>query len=321
MSQSQKNSAILLVNLGTPSAPNSSAVKRFLKAFLSDKRVIDVNRWLWTPLLNGVILPVRAPKVARLYQSIWMDGGSPLMVYSQRQVQKLSEQLNLPVAVGMTYGEPSILSAMQRLQQQGADNIVVLPLYPQYSVTTNAAVSDALGRALMAMQKIPSYHFIDAYYQHPLYIKALADSVRRHWQQNGQADYLLCSFHGIPKRYADNGDVYPQHCEATTRLLAQELGLTTEHIGMSYQSRFGREEWLQPYTDKTLPELARQGKTRLDIISPAFSVDCLETLEEIAEQCQEIFLAAGGKEFRYIPCLNDNDAHIRMMQALVEQWC
>ncbi|MDF2155919.1 ferrochelatase [Vibrio sp. CAU 1672] len=309
---------VLLVNLGTPDEATVPAVKRFLSQFLHDHRVVDMTRWLWCPLLHGIILPIRAPKVAKLYQTVWMDAGSPLMVYSKRQAEKLEQQLGLPVELGMTYGNPSLKSGLDNLLARGVEEVVVLPLYPQYSGTTTAAVSDGLTKAFQQMPVMPGYSFIRDYHNHPLYIQALAQSVREHWAVHGQGDYLLCSYHGIPKRYADNGDIYPQHCETTTRLLGEALGLSTEQIGMSYQSRFGREEWLQPYTDKTLESLPDQGMQRLDVITPAFAADCLETLEEIAEQCQEIFLHAGGERFNYIPCLNDNDLHIEMMAALVQ---
>ncbi|EGU31164.1 ferrochelatase [Vibrio sp. N418] len=310
---------VLLVNLGTPDEPTAPAVKRFLSQFLHDKRVVDMTRWLWCPLLHGVILPLRAPKVAKLYQSVWMDEGSPLMVYSQRQAAKLAAQLDIPVELAMTYGNPSLLSGLQALMAQGVEEVIVLPLYPQYSATTTAAVSDGLTLAFKQMAVIPSYRLVRDYHQHPLYIKALADSVRRSWQKNGQADYLLCSYHGIPQRFADNGDIYPIHCQQTTQLLQQELGLSDEQIGMTYQSRFGREEWLQPYTDKTLETLPSKGIKSIDVMTPAFAADCLETLEEISEECQALFKQHGGERFNFIPCLNDDDGHIEMMRTLVEK--
>ncbi|ANU37149.1 ferrochelatase [Vibrio scophthalmi] len=310
---------VLLVNLGTPDEPTAPAVKRFLSQFLHDKRVVDMTRWLWCPLLYGVILPIRAPKVTKLYQSVWMDEGSPLMVYSQRQAAKLAAQLDIPVELAMTYGNPSLLSGVQALMTQGVEEVIVLPLYPQYSATTTAAVSDGLTLAFKQMAVIPSYRLVRDYHQHPLYIKALADSVRRSWQKNGQADYLLCSYHGIPQRFADNGDIYPIHCQQTTQLLQQELGLSDEQIGMTYQSRFGREEWLQPYTDKTLETLPSKGIKSIDVMTPAFAADCLETLEEISEECQALFKQHGGEHFNFIPCLNDDDGHIEMMRALVEK--
>lgn len=316
-----KKLGILLANLGTPQAPTPQAVKAFLSQFLHDQRVVDMSRWLWCPLLHGIILPTRSPKVAKLYQSIWMDEGSPLMVYSRRQRDKLAELSQWPVELGMTYGEPSLLEGVRKLQQQGVEQIVVLPLYPQYSATTTAAVFDGLAKALRQLPVVPELHFIRDYHDHPLYIQALAESVRASWQLHGQGDLLLCSYHGIPKRYAQNGDIYPEHCQKTTELLAQALGLPQDKVMMTYQSQFGKEEWLQPYTDKTMEALPRQGIKKLDVICPAFSVDCLETLEEIAEQNQEIFLHSGGEAFHYVPCLNDSQSHIELMAALVKAHC
>ncbi|ELR67314.1 Ferrochelatase, protoheme ferro-lyase [Photobacterium marinum] len=323
MSQKSNNNkyGVLLVNLGTPDEASPAAVKRFLSEFLHDQRVVDLTRWLWCPILHGVILPVRSPKVAKLYQSVWMDEGSPLMVYSRRQQKQLGAKLGIQVELGMTYGNPSILSGLDSLKQQGCDRVLVLPLYPQYSRTTTAAVFDKVAKVLKQRAEIPELRFVNQYFDHPDYISALAGSVTDFWNKHGKPDYLLCSYHGIPKRYADNGDPYPEHCNGTTALLADALDMPREKMSMSYQSIFGREEWLKPYTDKTIEELAKKGVKRLDVMCPAFSVDCLETLEEIAEQCKEIFLEAGGKEFNLIPCLNDNPAHINMMAALVEQHC
>ncbi|MCC4819635.1 ferrochelatase [Vibrio lentus] len=312
-----KKQGVLLVNLGTPDTATPAGVRRFLSEFLHDKRVVNLTRWLWCPILHGVILPIRAPKVAKLYQSVWMDEGSPLLVYSQRQAEKLQTKLQMPVALGMTYGNPSLKTGVEQLMEQGVEDIIVLPLYPQYSGTTTAAVSDGLTKAFKQMPVIPSYRFIRDYYSHPSYAKALAESVRSHWEENGRGDHLVCSFHGIPKRLADEGDIYPQHCEATTKLLAAELGLSSQDITMTYQSRFGREEWLKPYTDETLETLPSKGIKKIDIMAPAFSVDCLETLEEISDQCKETFIGAGGSDFSYIMCLNDRDSHIDMMAELV----
>jgi ferrochelatase len=315
--QNNNKQGVLLVNLGTPDEATAPAVKRFLSQFLHDHRVVDMTRWLWCPILHGVILPIRAPKVAKLYQTVWMEDGSPLMVYSQRQARKLRDLLDMPVELGMTYGNPSLQTGVEALLAKGVEEVIVLPLYPQYSGTTTAAVSDGLTKAFKNIPVMPSFKFIRDYHEHPLYIKALASSVRRSWEEKGRGDYLLCSYHGIPQRLADNGDVYPKHCERTTELLGQELGLTKEQIGMTYQSRFGREEWLKPYTDKTLEALPAKGVKKLDIMAPAFSSDCLETLEEISEQCCEIFEENGGTSFTYIPCLNDDDLHIEMMAHLI----
>ncbi|MBY7788703.1 ferrochelatase [Vibrio fluvialis] len=317
--QKNKKYGVLLANLGTPEAPTAPAVKRFLGEFLHDHRVVDMSRWLWCPILHGIILPIRSPKVAKLYQSIWMEEGSPLMVYSKRQQAGLKQLLNVPVELGMTYGAPSLQSGVERLQQQGVESIIVLPLYPQYSGTTTAAVFDGLAKAMKKVSLVPELHFVRDYHNHPLYIRALAEKVRQSWEENGQGDLLVCSYHGIPKRYADNGDIYPLHCAETTRLLAAELGLADDKVMMTYQSQFGKEEWLQPYTDKTMEDLPAKGIKNLDILCPAFSVDCLETLEEISEQNQEIFLHAGGEAFHYIECLNASASHIQMMAKLVEE--
>lgn len=314
----QKKIGVLLANLGTPDEPTSQAVKRFLSQFLHDHRVVDLTRWLWCPLLHWVILPLRSPRVAKLYQSVWMEEGSPLMVYSKRQQDKLQQQLSVPVELGMTYGNPSLLSGVQALQDQGVEKIIVLPLYPQYSATTTAAVFDGLAKGLKSQRVLPELQFITSYHDHPLYIRALADKIRASWRDKGQGDLLVCSYHGIPKRYADNGDIYPQHCQQTTRLLAQELGLNEQQVMMTYQSQFGKEEWLQPYTDKTMQALPSQGVKKVDIVCPAFAVDCLETLEEISEENQHLFLEAGGEAFNYIACLNDSDLHIKMMVDLIQ---
>lgn len=316
--QASNKQGILLVNLGTPESASSQGVKDFLKPFLSDKRVVSIPRLIWWPLLNGVILPLRSPKVAKIYQQVWMEEGSPLMVYSKRQVEKLSNRLQLPVELGMTYGNPSISSGLDKLIARGCETVTVLPLYPQYSSTTTAAVSDALSLSLSKMISLPGYHLIREYHDHPFYIKALASKVRDYWQRYGQGDYLLCSYHGIPQRLADQGDIYPKHCEKTTELLRVELGLSHDQIGMSYQSRFGKEEWLKPYTDKTLETLAQKKLPKLDVISPAFACDCIETLEEIAIECKAIYQTAGGQDYRYIECLNDSDEHIEMMAALIK---
>ncbi|EKO3594040.1 MULTISPECIES: ferrochelatase [Vibrio] len=316
--QTKKKLGVLLANLGTPDEPTPKAVKRFLSQFLHDHRVVDLTRWIWCPLLHGVILPLRSPRVAKLYQSVWMDEGSPLLVYSKRQQEKLQQRLDYPVELGMTYGNPSLLSGVQALRDQGVEKIIVLPLYPQYSATTTAAVFDGLAKAMKTQRVLPEIDFITDYHDHPLYIRALADKVRSSWSEKGQGDVLICSYHGIPKRYADNGDIYPQHCQQTTHLLAQELGLSDQQVMMTYQSQFGKEEWLQPYTDKTMQALPSQGMKKIDILCPAFSVDCLETLEEISEENKHLFLEAGGEAFNYIACLNDSDLHIEMMVDLIQ---
>ncbi|EIX9601268.1 ferrochelatase [Klebsiella pneumoniae] len=313
----QTKTGILLANLGTPDAPTPGAVKRYLRQFLSDKRVVDTSRLLWWPLLRGVILPIRSPRVAKLYQSVWMEKGSPLMVYSRRQQQALAARLpDTPVALGMSYGSPSLASAVDDLLAQGVEHIVVLPLYPQYSCSTVAAVWDELARILAKKRAIPGISFIRDYAEHPDYIHALAASVRASFAVHGEPDLLLLSYHGIPQRYANQGDDYPQRCRDTTRELVSALGLPPERVMMTFQSRFGREPWLTPYTDETLKMLGEKGTKHIQVLCPGFAADCLETLEEIAVQNREIFLEAGGKQYEYIPALNADAAHIEMMVNL-----
>ncbi|HFT4650590.1 TPA: ferrochelatase [Klebsiella pneumoniae] len=313
----QTKTGILLANLGTPDAPTPGAVKRYLRQFLSDKRVVDTSRLLWWPLLRGVILPIRSPRVAKLYQSVWMEEGSPLMVYSRRQQQALAARLpDTPVALGMSYGSPSLASAVDDLLAQGVEHIVVLPLYPQYSCSTVAAVWDELVRILAKKRAIPGISFIRDYAEHPDYIHALAASVRASFAVHGEPDLLLLSYHGIPQRYANQGDDYPQRCRDTTRELVSALGLPPERVMMTFQSRFGREPWLTPYTDETLKMLGEKGTKHIQVLCPGFAADCLETLEEIAVQNREIFLEAGGKQYEYIPALNADAAHIEMMVNL-----
>ncbi|EOV9630279.1 ferrochelatase [Cronobacter dublinensis] len=314
-------SGVLLVNLGTPQAPTPSAVKRYLKQFLSDRRVVDVPRVIWWPLLRGVILPLRSPRVAKLYQSIWMEEGSPLMVYSRRQEKALSAALgDVPVALGMSYGQPSLDSAVQKLLDQHVDHIIVLALYPQYSCSTVAAVWDELARITARYRKLPSMTLIRDYACEPTYISALVQSVQRSFEKHGEPDLLLLSYHGIPQRYADEGDDYPQRCRDTTRELVSALGIAPEKIMMTFQSRFGREPWLTPYTDETMKMLGEKGVKNIQVMCPGFSSDCLETLEEIAEQNREIFIEAGGEKYEYIPALNDEPAHIAMMKELVDRY-
>ena len=313
----QTKTGILLANLGTPDAPTPEAVKRYLRQFLSDQRVVDTSPALWWPLLRGVILPLRAPRVAKLYQSIWMEDGSPLMVYSKAQQQALAQRLpDTPVALGMSYGSPSLESAVDELLASGVEHMVVLPLYPQYSCSTVAAVWDELARILARKRAIPGVSFIRDYADDSSYIDALAKSARDSFAQHGEPDLLLLSYHGIPQRYADEGDDYPQRCRDTTRELVSALGLPPEKVMMTFQSRFGREPWLTPYTDETLKMLAEKRTRHIQVMCPGFAADCLETLEEIAVQNREIFLEAGGKQYEYIPALNATPEHIEMMVKL-----
>ncbi|WP_242111920.1 ferrochelatase [Luteimonas aquatica] len=310
--------ALLLVNLGTPEAPTAPAVRRYLGEFLGDRRVVQLSRWLWLPLLHGVILPLRSRRVARKYAEIWLPGGSPLAVHTRRLAEALQARLPLPVAHAMRYGAPAIADALHALARQGRDRILVLPLYPQYSTTTTASVADALtafSRAHGALA--PQLRMIDQYATDAGVVGALAASIRAHWQAHGRGERLLLSFHGIPQRLVDAGDPYAQQCRATAQALARALDLAPEAWTMTFQSRFGRERWLLPATDATLQALAAEGVRRVDVACPGFPVDCLETLEEIAIQNAACFRDAGGERLSYIPCLNDAPAHADALAALV----
>lgn len=316
---------VLLANLGTPEAPTAKAVREYLAEFLWDRRVVDVPRPIWWMILHGVILRFRPRMVAKGYASIWTDEGSPLMAISKKQQQALKKQLaeaygeDIPVALAMTYGQPTMEQAGRELRQAGVENMLVLPLYPQFSSSTTAAVYDRLASGLKGCPHLPQTRWVNEYHQHPGYIQALANSVKEYWAEHGQGDKLLMSFHGIPQRYEDRGDPYPSQCRATAKAVADALQLKDDQWFCAFQSRFGREEWVKPYTDFTLKEWGEAGIGRVDVISPAFSADCLETLEELEEENRDNFIEAGGKEYHYIPCLNDRDDHIQMMVDLVKQ--
>ncbi|KZZ43180.1 MAG: ferrochelatase [Saccharospirillaceae bacterium] len=316
---------VLLANLGTPEAPTAKAVREYLAEFLWDRRVVDVPRPIWWMILHGIILRFRPRMVAKGYASIWTDDGSPLMAISKRQQKALKKQLaeaygeEIPVALAMTYGKPTMEQAGLELRQSGVENMLVLPLYPQFSSSTTAAVHDRLGSGLKRCPHLPQTRWVNEYHQHPGYIQALANSVREYWAEHGQGDKLLMSFHGIPQRYEDRGDPYPSQCRATAKAVAEALQLEEDQWFCAFQSRFGREEWVKPYTDFTLKEWGEAGIGRVDVISPAFSADCLETLEELEEENRENFMEAGGQAYHYIPCLNDRDDHIQMMVDLVKQ--
>jgi ferrochelatase len=318
---------VLLANLGTPDAPTPSAVRRYLKEFLWDPRVIEVPRPIWWLILNGVILNVRPRRSAHAYQQVWTAEGSPLLVHSRRQAQALQGALDkrLPgpvtVALGMRYGQPSVASALAQLRAANARRVLVLPLYPQYSATTTASVFDAVAAELRTCRWLPELRFVNHYHDAPGYVAALAESVRRFQAEHGRPDRLLLSFHGVPKRYLLAGDPYHCECQKTGRLLAEALGLAPKAWGVSFQSRVGREEWLRPYTDETLKQWAKEGVRRVQVICPGFAADCLETLEEIALQNRDTFLAAGGTEYAYIPCLNDDPAHVDALADLAVQHC
>lgn len=322
---SRRRLGVVLANLGTPDAPTPSAVRRFLREFLSDSRVIEIPRPIWWVVLNLFILPFRPKRVARLYQGIWeQDGDSPMRRLLREQCQKLQQQLagamptvDVSVVPAMSYGNPSVAAAMTSLQAQGVDQIVVLPLFPQYSATSTAAVYDAVSRWQAKQRNLPSVVMIKDYHKHPIYIAALASSIQTYRKQNGAADKLLFSFHGIPQPNADKGDPYPQQCRETARRVAAALALPDDAWDLSFQSRFGAQVWLKPYTDELLVSWARAGVSSVQVICPAFSADCLETLEEIAETNRETFLHAGGQTYHYIPALNVRPDHIALMSALV----
>ena len=316
--------AVLLVNLGTPDQPTPQAVGRFLREFLSDQRVIEIPRILWQVILNLLVIPLRAKRVAHAYESIWANGDSPMRSILTGQAAALSVRLaelgyaEVDVLPVMTYGNPSISMALDRLHNSGVEQIVVLPLFPQYSATSTGAVYDVVSRWLQAQRNLPSITLIKDYFAHPILIEALADSVRRYQAIHGQPEKLLMSFHGIPQPYADRGDPYPVRCHATAKLLAQSLGLSDDAWAISFQSRFGRQEWVKPYTNVLFAEWASAGVKSVQVISPAFSADCLETLEELAVENRQTFLEAGGQTYAYIPALNEDALHIEMMASLVK---
>jgi ferrochelatase len=321
---SVSDTAVLLVNLGTPDAPTAPAVRRYLAEFLHDYRVVPLSRWLWCPILHFVILPLRGPKVAKKYAEIWMDGGSPLAVHTRDLAAAMQDRLpGLRLAWAMRYGNPAMAATVAALRADGVRRIVVLPLYPQYSTTTTASVTDVAERLAreagdaLRIDTIPEYHL------DPAWVAAVADSIRAHWAQHGRGERLLFSFHGIPQRLVDAGDPYRAQSQASVDAIVAALadvpGFAPEQAMLTFQSRFGREPWLQPYTDKTLEALGAQDVKRIDIVCPGFAVDCLETLEEITVENDALFRAAGGDALRYIPCLNAAPAHADALAALARR--
>ncbi|WP_312749417.1 ferrochelatase [Psychrobacter sanguinis] len=316
--------AILLVNLGTPDEPTAPAVRRYLKQFLSDPRVIEIPQFLWAIILNLFVLPSRPKRVAAAYASVW-KGDSPIRRILAQQVEKLQSRLDgslapfeVSVHSAMTYGNPGLPDVMDSLGSEGVDHFVILPLFPQYSATSGGAVYDAVTKWSLKQRNLPNLTIVKDYFAHPLYIKALADSIRRFQAVHGKPEKLMFSFHGIPQPYADKGDPYPKRCKCTAAQVAQELGLTEDEWIISFQSRFGKQEWVKPYTDVTLEEWGKAGVRSVQVVSPAFSADCLETLEELAMENRDNFINAGGKEYHYIPALNDDEAHIDLMEALAK---
>lgn len=318
---------VLLLNLGTPDAPTPAALRRYLAEFLWDPRVVEVPRPLWWLILHGIILRTRPKRSAHAYQQVWTEQGSPLLLTSQAQAEQLQQQLRarmndtVVVELGMRYGNPSVKTALHRLKAQGVRKLVVLPLYPQYSAATTASSLDAVMTELMTWRWVPELRTINQYHDAPGYIAALAATIREQWQRSGEPEKLLFSFHGTPKRYHDSGDPYFCQCHKTARLVAESLGLATERWQVSFQSRFGREEWLKPYTDETVQQLAKDGVRHLDVVCPGFSADCLETIEEIAQENRQLFVAAGGTQFNYIEALNARDDHVAFLAELVVNHC
>lgn len=318
---------VLILNLGTPDEPTTPALRRYLKQFLSDPRVIELPRLLWWPILNLIILNTRPKKSAAAYREVWdhYADGSPLLTISRAQQrglqERLSQQMAGPVTVGlgMRYGNPSVASALAELRDAGARRIVVLPMYPQYAGATTASTFDAVYDELKTWRWIPEMRFINHYHREPAYLDALARSVREHFAEHGIPQKLMMSFHGVPKRYLLAGDPYHCECHVTGRLLAERLGLSADQYMVTFQSRFGREEWLKPYTDETLKSLPGKGIKHIAVICPGFSADCLETIEEIGQENREYFMEAGGETYHYIPALNERDDHLDALTHLIRR--
>ncbi|MCK7594419.1 ferrochelatase [Pseudomarimonas salicorniae] len=316
-----ERTGVLLVNLGTPDAPEPAALRSYLAEFLSDPRVIEVPRAIWLPILYGVILPFRSRRSAHAYAQVWSERGSPLRWHSEDLTAALQQQLDaaqpgIEVRLAMRYGQPSIRSVLDDWIRSGLRRLLVIPLYPQYSATTTATVFDEVSRCLARWRWPPELRWINDYFNEPGWAAAVAGRIREHWKTHGRGDRLLMSFHGIPSRYLRGGDPYHCQCHASARLIAAELELTADEWQLSFQSRVGREPWLQPYTDHTVEQLGREGIGRVDVVCPGFAVDCLETLEEIAMQNAEAFKAAGGGELRYIPALNSEPSHAGVLARL-----
>ncbi|HEY1057845.1 MAG TPA: ferrochelatase [Limnobacter sp.] len=324
-----QKTAVLLVNLGTPDAPDAPSLRRYLREFLSDPRVVEIPRLVWWMILNLFILPFRPKKSAAKYATVWTEKGSPLLAIGHQQVARLCEgfkdrRWEVKVELAMRYGNPSVASKMDELRAAGYDRVLVFPLYPQYAAATTASVMDAVFQWAAPVRNLPELRFVKHYHDHPAYIHALADSVLAHWRAHGRpnfdgGDVLLMSFHGVPEFALLKGDPYHCECHKTGRLLAEALGLEKSNYRVTFQSRFGKAKWLEPYTDATLKALGQAGTKRIDVICPGFMADCLETLEEINQEGREDFLHAGGGEFHYIACLNDSDGAAAMLSEIVAQ--
>ncbi|MBN8734649.1 MAG: ferrochelatase [Xanthomonadales bacterium] len=314
--------AVLLVNLGTPAAPTTDAVRDYLAEFLSDPRIVELPRWLWWPILHGYTLRRRPARSAEAYAKIWRNDGSPLLVFSERLTTAVRARIaqatsgKVEVALAMTYGEPSVPSTIESLMRKGIRHLLAFPLFPQYSATSTGAALDAVMRTLQTLRWAPALRTIDDYHSDAGYLAALVGSVQAHWAQHGRGDRLLLSFHGIPEKYANAGDPYPDQCHETARRLGDALGLGEDELLVTFQSRLGRQPWLRPYTDEIIEQLARQDVKALDVLCPGFAVDCLETLEEVALRYRASFLTNGGKQFRYIPALNEANAHASALAGI-----
>ncbi len=321
---SKEKIGVLITNLGTPDAPNKKELKVYLNQFLSDPRVIELPKILWQIILKLVILQIRPSKSAEAYKQIWTDKGSPLLDIANRQLNKIqssfsSKNENIVFEVGMRYGNPSITDALLKLQKKQVRRLLVLPMYPQYCAATTGSTFDEVTNVLQKWRWIPEMRFINQYFEEKNYIEALSNSIKSFWKKTSKPQKIIFSYHGIPKRYLTNGDPYHCFCLKTTRLVKEYMGLSDDEIMTTFQSRFGREEWLKPYTSETLKELPKQGIKNIHIISPGFSSDCLETLEELEEENKEYFMESGGENYHYIPCLNDHDDHIDVFVNLIKK--
>jgi protoporphyrin/coproporphyrin ferrochelatase len=316
--------AVLLVNLGSPDAPTAAATRRYLAEFLGDPRVVEIPRIAWWPILHGIILRTRPAKSAAKYATVWTPEGSPLVAGTARVAKLLQGALGerglpVPVRMAMRYGNPSVASALDALRAEGATRILVLPMYPQYAAATTASVWDAVTAWGRDARHLPELRFVHRYHDEPAYIEALAASVRAHWQREGRGRMLVMSFHGLPERSLHLGDPYHCECHKTARLMAEALGLKKDEYRVTFQSRFGKAKWLQPYTEPTLKEMAAGGLERVDVVCPGFPVDCLETLEEIAQEARDAFIEAGGRDFHYITCLNDSPEGVRALVDVAQR--
>ncbi len=321
-----KITGVILVNLGSPATPTRRGVKLFLREFLSDPRVVEIPRLFWWVVLNGFVIPLRSKRVSEAYQAIWLPEGSPLTVYTQMlaenvktAVESAGQDKTMSITWAMTYGGPSISKRVREFSSTGVDAILIIPLFPQYSGTTTGAVYDLVASLIKSQREVSNFRIVKDYHCDPAYIEALACRVKEHWEENGRNEKLLMSFHGLPIKCVKNGDPYAKQCENTAKALAEFLNLDRDEWDISYQSRFGRERWLQPYTNDMLESWAKKGVLSVDVICPAFASDCLETLEEIGKECRELFFAAGGSNFSLIPCLNAHPAHVKMIENLIRQ--